>query len=186
MNPFDKLKPLEHYIAADPDVNQENEGCASNGVFNAVPWKAPATIALFPAYKFCKFEANVKKINAHADKITDVHWSPFNPQFLMSSSKDATMKLWEIPSEDGIAKDMKQSDAVLTLSGHNKDCLGFRWHHTAENLVASYSGDNTVRAWDVSSQKQLFCFETAKKKPTCMQWNHKGDMLSVNCSGGVF
>lgn len=87
-----------------------------------MPWKFPATIAVFPAYKFQKFEQNVKKINGHADMITHTEWSPFNPQHLMSSSKDATIKLWEIPTAEGLTHDMGKDDAIAVLEGHQRDC----------------------------------------------------------------
>ena len=54
--------------------------------------------------------------------ITHTEWSPFNPQHLMSSSKDATIKLWEIPTAEGLTHDMGKDDAIAVLEGHQRDC----------------------------------------------------------------
>jgi len=94
------------------------------------------------------------------------------------------MKLWEIPSENGLDKDLSKDDAVCVLEGHQRDCQGFRWHTSAENIVASMSSDNSVRAWDVNTQKTIFSSLMNKKKPTSIQWNPKGDLLAVNNQGG--
>ena len=102
----------------------------------------------------------------------------------MSSSKDATIKMWEIPTAEGLTKDLGKDDAICTLSGHQRDCQGFRWHTTAENIVGSISSDNTVRVWDVAQEKTIFCGEMNKKKPTSIQWNPKGDLMVTNNQGG--
>jgi hypothetical protein len=48
-----------------PSLTQDNDGCASNGYYTAIPWKDMATIAVFPSYKFRKFDAGVKMIKGH-------------------------------------------------------------------------------------------------------------------------
>lgn len=50
----------------------DTDGAASNGWYTAVPWNQTSTIAVFPAYKFQRFEADLPLIKGHKGSITDI------------------------------------------------------------------------------------------------------------------
>ena len=65
------------FQCADPSISQEQDAIASNGVFTAVPWKSNASIAVFSAYDFKRFDASIPLVKGHKGAITDVAFSPF-------------------------------------------------------------------------------------------------------------
>lgn len=122
----------------------------SNGVFTAMPWHGVATIAVFPAYQFKKFESNLFLIKGHKGAITDCNFSPFTPQVLASTSEDATCKIWIIrDTKKGLTEHMVPHAAELV--GHSKKTLTCNWHHIAKNTLATTSVDNTCRLWDIET-----------------------------------
>ena len=113
-----------------------------------MPWTQNASIACFSSYDFKRFDANIPLIKGHTGNITDLGFSPFHDNLLGSASEDGKIKLWVIP-EGGLYEHVEEEDLELIV--HTKKALCIRWHHIAENLLASYSIDNTVRIWDVST-----------------------------------
>ena len=69
------------------------------------------------------------------------------PELLATCSKDATLKLWEIPPE-GFEESAKEPLATLS-SNSTSGIIGFEWHHTVNNMIASFGVDRVVRIWDV-------------------------------------
>lgn len=41
------------------------------------------------------------------------------------------------------------TEPVAAFEDHAKKCKAIQWHPIAENTLASYAEDNTVRIWDV-------------------------------------
>ena len=139
----------EKFEGVNPSIGQDQEGIVSNGLLTALPWQGTATIAVFPAYKFKKFENDLFLIMGHKGAITDCQFSPFTPQLLASTSADATCKLWAI-QKGGLQEHMVPCAAELV--GHQKKTIQAVWHHIASNVIATTSIDNSVRVWDVEYQ----------------------------------
>jgi len=139
----------DKFSGVNPSVTQDQDAIVSNGLFTAMPWHGTATIAVFPAYKFKRFENDIFLIKGHDGPITDVQFSPFAPQLLASTSEDSTIKLWILKDKNGLKEHMVKPAAELI--GHNKKTLQCAWHHIAENTMATTSVDNTVRMWDIES-----------------------------------
>jgi len=113
-----------------------------------VPWKSSGggVIAVFKAYEYQRFEADLPLIKGHGGPINDCEFSPFNDSLLATASEDASIKLWIIP-EEGIVKDVTDCDAELR--GHAKKIILSRFHPCADMTIASAAADSTVRIWDV-------------------------------------
>ena len=141
-----------------------------------MPWHRQATVAVFPAYKFTRFDNNIKLLMGHKGAVTDIGFSPFNKQLLCTTSEDGTAKLWLIP-EDGVTEDIKEADADLL--GHTKKVMACQWHRTAENVLATHSADGCVRIWDVAQQASTLVFPEMGNIGTGMKWSPAGDRLAV-------
>ena len=100
----------------------EHDGIAANGKFIALPWDSQASVAVFPAHKFQRFDANVPLIKGHMGAICDLHFSPFHDNLLATASEDGKLKLWFLPDE-GITGTTKEED--MELLGHSKKVMGF-------------------------------------------------------------
>lgn len=58
------------------------------------------------------------------------------------------VKLFNIPTEGELHFDSAEK---CSLGGHGEAVVAFRFHPSAEGVVASASLDHTVRVWDVEA-----------------------------------
>ena len=78
----------------------------------------------------------VATLTGHVGSVYQVAWSP-DSNFLVSGSKDSTVKLWSI-------KNTKK--AITTLPGHEDEVYALDWSPSASS-VASGSKDRTIKIW---------------------------------------
>jgi WD40 repeat protein len=83
--------------------------------------------------------------------------------------------MWVIPDE-GVTKDITTSDAELR--GHAKKLIFTKFHPVADYTLASASADNTVRLWDVASQKAVVTFDDFKSTITGLEWSQNGSLIA--------
>jgi WD40 repeat protein len=176
-NPLTKFQDVKQTTS-----NQEHDGIATNGTLTAMGWTQNSSIAVFSTYDFKRFDANIPLIKGHNGAITDLGFSPFHETLLASASEDGLVKLWVLP-EEGLTEHIKEED--MELRGHTKKVLALRWHHIAENLMATYSFDNNVKIWDVSAGTASHSFTKLSNVPTAMQWSPKGNMLGLMLKGST-
>lgn len=113
-----------------------------------MPWKSGGggPIAVVDANDHRKFPIAIPVLTAHQDKISDLCFSPFHENILLTASFDSTLKLWKIP-DGGILQDVKNCD--MDFRGHSKKVLLAKWNPTAENCMASAGQDGHIKIWDV-------------------------------------
>ena len=70
------------------------------------------------------------------------------PAYLLTGSQDQTIKCWDTPSSQALAK--KAPRARWTRQAHDKDINALDIEHTGQ-IFASASQDRTVKIWDVST-----------------------------------
>uniref|UniRef100_A0AAR2KPQ6 RWD domain-containing protein n=1 Tax=Pygocentrus nattereri TaxID=42514 RepID=A0AAR2KPQ6_PYGNA len=108
-------------------------------------------------------------LQGHTRVISDLDWSWFEPEFLVTSSVDTYIYIWDtsfIPfyvkwnrrnqhclasSHDGdvrIWDKRKPNTAVEYVAAHLSKIHGLDWHPDNEYILATSSQDNSVRFWD--------------------------------------
>lgn len=107
-------------------------------------------MAVFKAYKYQRFEADLALLRGHGGPINDFEFSPFNDSLLATASDDGTIRAWFIP-EEGVTKDITEADA--DLRGHTKKVMFSRFHPSADCTIASAAADSTIRIWDLQKQQ---------------------------------
>jgi WD40 repeat protein len=95
-------------------------------------------------------------LNGHSNRVFSIAFSP-NGQFLVSSSADRTVKLWNPHT----------GECLKTLLGHGSWVWAVAFSPDG-NLIASGSYDRTVKIWDVSSGE---CLQTLQ--------GHPGSVLAI-------
>jgi coronin-1B/1C/6 len=63
---------------------------------------------------------------------------------------DSTVKLWDIPNDFSPSAPLSAHSALF--KGHTKKVDVVKFNPVAEGVLASASGDKTIRLWDVQAQ----------------------------------
>lgn len=87
-----------------------------------------------------KGESMGKNLKAHKQWITAIAWEPMHAnaacERLVTSSKDATLKVWNVRTQS----------CHVTLSGHTDSVESVKWG--GEGLIFSASRDRTIKVWN--------------------------------------
>ncbi|EGB04045.1 hypothetical protein AURANDRAFT_59550 [Aureococcus anophagefferens] len=81
---------------------------------------------------------------------------------------------------------MISSNDVVILAGHEAEVFCCSWHPHDE-LLASGSGDSTVRLWDFPGGKTAACLNALppQAKVTTLEWSTDGNLLATGCMDGI-
>ncbi len=92
-------------------------------------------------------------VTTHRGKVTDLAFSNWSPDVLITSSEDTTINAVQLSAgEDGLlAKAYGAADTLFSLEGHDKKVSFIQCNPTSDNILASSSWDKTVKV----SQRHL-------------------------------
>jgi len=128
-------------IKANPEYIAVNWEASGGGAFAVIPinekGRAPDQIPLF---------------RGHTAAVLDTDWSPFNDSLIASASDDGKVFIWKVPEGFTLHTDAEEPADVAPsakLSGHMRKVGHVLFNTAAENVLASSSGDYTVKLWDV-------------------------------------
>jgi coronin-1B/1C/6 len=80
----------------------------------------------------------------HSGPVLDTDFNPFNERIVASASEDANVRIWSVPKE---AQTADITTPLLTLKNHSKKVGQVTFHPTASNVLASSSGDLTIKVF---------------------------------------
>ncbi|KAF1847614.1 coronin-6 [Cucurbitaria berberidis CBS 394.84] len=130
-------------IKANPEYISVNWEASGGGAFAVIPinerGRAPDQLPLF---------------RGHTAAVLDTDWSPFNDSLISSASDDGKVFIWKVPEGFALHTDAEEpADVapVARLSGHMRKVGHVLFNTAAENVLASASGDYTVKLWDVEA-----------------------------------
>ncbi|KYQ89281.1 WD-40 repeat-containing protein [Tieghemostelium lacteum] len=163
------------------DVN--TSGSSASGTFIkanskliALNWQSnTGTIGLIPLRQFGKRKGDNILVHAHSSTISDFDFDPFHEFVLATGSEDTTLKIWNL--KDALQEGKTTiTEPVFTLSGHSKPIEALAFNPVAENILATISGDKTLKIWDCSSGQELKSF-TFDNVLISLSWNYNGSLL---------
>ena len=167
----------KRFTGAQPALNNDNDGIASNGLWTACPWSGQGSFALFTNRSYRKFDNSTPLVKGHTGNVNDVAFYPFRNDLVASASADMTVKIWQCPKED-LKSDLK--DAVITLKGqHSKGVTNIRWHSFVENTLATGGVDQKCFVWDVENQKATMRYDELNDQVVSLRWSPSGNQLAV-------
>ncbi|GAP87511.1 putative coronin-6 [Rosellinia necatrix] len=157
-------------IKANPDYLAVNWEASGGGAFAVIPvnerGKIPDVIPLF---------------RGHTAAVLDTDWNPFNDRVIASASDDAKVMLWQVPQGFSLFTEAEEPTDVAPfakLTGHSRKVGQVLFNPAAENILASASGDLTIRLWDIGTGSGVHTL----KHPDIVQslsWNADGTMLAT-------
>ncbi|RSL65602.1 hypothetical protein CEP54_004104 [Fusarium duplospermum] len=154
-------------VKVNPEYLSVNWDASGGGAFAVVPLnergKVPDQIPLF---------------RGHTASVLDTDWNPFNDNIIASASEDGKVFIWEVPKGFTLhtdAEDIVDVAPVSKLAGHSRKVGQVLFNPSAENILASASGDFTVKIWDVGTGQS----------PLVLRHNDIVQSLSWNASGSM-
>jgi coronin-1B/1C/6 len=131
-----------------------------------------------------KLPRNTKTICGHKAQIFDFDFNPFHDQMIATGSDDSTVKIWGIPSAEGLTEDIK--DPLVDLAdAHMRKVTFVLFHPTASNILASGSADHTVKLWDIESGDEKWVGDI----PDLIQdlkFSYTGNLIGTTCKDKNF
>ncbi|KAF2001645.1 actin-binding protein-like protein [Amniculicola lignicola CBS 123094] len=130
-------------IKANPEYISVNWEASGGGAFAVIPinekGREPEQMPLF---------------RGHTAAVLDTDWSPFNDSLISSASDDGKVFIWKVPENFTLHSDAEEPPdvaPVARLTGHMRKVGHVLFNPAAENVLASASGDYTVKLWDVEA-----------------------------------
>ncbi|KGO73103.1 Coronin [Penicillium italicum] len=124
----------------------------------AVNWEAGGggAFAIIPLEERGKLPDRIPLCRGHTAVVLDTDWNPFNDDLIASGSDDGKVFLWRVPENftvrpEADADDIKDLAPIGKLSGHPKKIGHVLFNPAAENVLATASGDYTVKIWDIEA-----------------------------------
>lgn len=113
--------------------------------------------------------------------VLDTDWNPFNDSLIASGSDDGKVFLWRVPDNftlhsDVPADEIKDVAPIGKLSGHPKKVGQVLFNPAAENVLASASGDFTIKLWDVEAGAAKLSLKVGDVVQS-LSWSANGSLL---------
>lgn len=112
----------------------------------------------------------VPRLRGHAAAVTGLVFSR-DGQSVISSSRDATIRLW----------DVETAETRTTLQGHTSAVLDLALSPDGRRLASAGGWDRTVRVWDLDQGQEIWALTGHTAQVTCVSYAPKGRRIA---SGG--
>ncbi|KAK9469644.1 hypothetical protein V1512DRAFT_14611 [Lipomyces arxii] len=155
-----------------------------NPLYLSVNWNASGggAFAVIPLSERGKAPDQVPLFRGHTAAVLDTDWNPFDDHVLASGSDDGKVGIWRVPENYTIFTEPGEAITdiapVAKLSGHTRKVGHVLFHPVANNVLASSSGDYSVKLWDIEAGKA----QTSLKHTdivVSMSFNYIGSLIAT-------
>lgn len=149
-------------------------------------WEAGGggAFAVIPLSERGRLPELIPLFRGHTAAVLDTDWSPFNDSLIASGSDDGKIFIWSVPENFSLHYDEdegpKDVDPVLRLAGHTRKVGHVLFHPSAENVLATSSGDYSIKLWDVTTGASVHQLPHGDIVQS-MSWSTNGSMLVTTC-----
>lgn len=149
----------------------------------AVNWEASGggAFAIVPLSERGRLPDRIPLFRGHTAAVLDTDWNPFNDDLIASASEDSKIFLWRVPDEFTLYTDAEEPadvSPVGKLSGHTRKVGHVLFNPSAANVLASSSGDFTVKIWDIEQGSARLNLKHAEVIQS-LSWNADGSLLAT-------
>ncbi|EGY15061.1 hypothetical protein VD0002_g3196 [Verticillium dahliae] len=155
-------------VKANPEYLSVNWDAGGGGAFAVIPLeekgKLPDQIPLF---------------RGHTATVLDTDWNPFNDRIIASASEDGKVFIWQVPDNFTLYTDAEEPadvSPVSKLGGHSRKVGQVLFNPAADNILASASGDFTIKLWDISTGQNTHTLQHGDIVQS-LSWNAAGSQL---------
>ena len=119
----------------------------------------------------------------HTAAVLDTDWSPFDDSLIASGSDDGKLFIWKVP--DGFtvytdAEEVPDVGPLNRLTGHSRKVGHVSFNPSAANILASSSGDYSIKLWDVEAGKSPLALKH-KDIVQSLSWSADGSQMVTSC-----
>ncbi|KUJ07225.1 DUF1900-domain-containing protein [Mollisia scopiformis] len=153
----------------------------ANPEYLAVNWEASGggAFAVIPVNEKGRLPEQIPLFRGHTAPVLDTDWSPFNDRLIASGSDDGKVFIWQVPQGFTLYSDAEEPQDVAPVSkltGHSRKVGQVLFNPAAENILASASGDYTIKLWDVGTSKSHLTLKHGDIVQS-LSWSANGSML---------
>ncbi|KAI9723337.1 MAG: Coronin-like protein crn1 [Candelaria pacifica] len=153
----------------------------ANPHYISVNWEAGGggAFAVIPINEKGRLPEQMPLFRGHTSAVLDTDWSPFDDSFVASGSDDGKVFLWKVPKGFTLHTDAEESEdvtPVAKLTGHSRKVGHVLFNPAAENILASASGDYTVKLWDVEAGSSRLTLKHGDIVQS-LSWSANGSLL---------
>ncbi|KAK4138202.1 DUF1900-domain-containing protein [Trichocladium antarcticum] len=152
-----------------------------NTEYLSVNWESGGggAFAVIPLNERGKLPDQIPLFRGHTAAVLDTDWHPFNERVIASASDDGKVFIWEVPQGFTLYTDAEEVpfvSPVSKLAGHSRKVGHVLFNPAAENILASSSGDMTIKLWDISTGQAGYTLKHTDIVQS-MSWSANGSML---------
>jgi len=149
----------------------------------AVNWEASGggAFAIVPLVERGRLPDRIPLFRGHTAAVLDTDWNPFNDDLIASASEDSKIFLWRVPDGFTLYTDAEEPadvSPVCRLSGHSRKVGHVLFNPSAANVLASSSGDFTVKIWDIEQGSARLNLKHSEVIQS-LSWSVDGSLLAT-------
>lgn len=171
-------------ISASGKYISINWNASGGGAFAILPAPSPfGTIQGFPH----KLPDSLPLARSHTAPVLDTDWSPHNDSLVASGGEDGKVMIWKVEASafEGWGQEgwePKDFDPVWRIDGSPRKIGQVKFHPTASNVLASASGEHTVKLWDLARTESPRSVLTGHGDAIqSLDFNWTGTLLATTC-----
>ncbi|KAF5668911.1 putative coronin [Fusarium heterosporum] len=154
-----------------------------NPEYLSVNWDASGggAFAVIPLNERGKLPDQIPLFRGHTAAVLDTDWNPFHDNIIASASDDGKVFIWQVPDNFTLHTDAEEIidvEPVSKLAGHPRKVGQVLFNPAAENILASASGDFTIKLWDISTGQSPLTLKHNDIVQS-LTWNASGSMLAT-------
>ncbi|KAJ7181071.1 microtubule binding protein [Mycena filopes] len=139
-------------VAASGEYLSINWNASGGGAFAIVPLPSPFNATGFNY----KLPDSLPLARSHTAPVLDTDWSPHNDRIVASGGEDGKVMIWKVDPETFEGWGLEgwvptDFDPVARIDASPRKVGQVLFHPTAANVVASASGEHTVKLWDLAN-----------------------------------
>ncbi|KAF7944040.1 hypothetical protein EAE96_010450 [Botrytis aclada] len=155
----------------------------ANPEYLSVNWEASGggAFAVIPLNEKGRLPEQIPLFRGHTGPVLDTDWNPFNDRIIASGSDDGKVFIWEVPQGFSLYQDSEEPvdvAPVSKLAGHSRKVGQVLFNPAANNILASASGDYTVKLWDIGTGKAALTLKHGDIVQS-LSWSANGALMAT-------